>query len=27
MDIARALVAEDPKRAVQVIKNWLISEA
>lgn len=27
MDIARALVAEDPKRAVQVIKNWLTSEA
>jgi flagellar M-ring protein FliF len=27
MDIARALVAEDPKRAVQVIKNWLTREA
>ena len=27
MDLARALVAEDPKRAVQVIKNWLTSEA
>ncbi len=27
MDLARALVTEDPKRAVQVIKNWLTSEA
>ena len=27
MDLARSLVSEDPKRAVQVIKNWLISEA
>ncbi len=23
---AKALVAEDPKRAVQVIKNWMASE-
>ncbi len=27
MDLARTLVAEDPKRAVHVIKNWLTSEA
>jgi len=27
MEMARTLVAEDPKRAVQVIKNWLTSEA
>ncbi|MCC7221371.1 MAG: flagellar M-ring protein FliF [Candidatus Contendobacter sp.] len=27
MDLARSLVAEDPKRAVHVIKNWLTSEA
>lgn len=27
MAVARAMVAEDPKRAVQVIKNWLSSEA
>ena len=27
MEMARTLVAEDPKRAVQVIKNWLSSEA
>ena len=27
MSLARALVVEDPKRAVQVIKNWLTSEA
>jgi flagellar M-ring protein FliF len=27
MDLARSLVSEDPKRAVQVIKNWLTSEA
>ncbi|MCP5195791.1 MAG: flagellar M-ring protein FliF [Gammaproteobacteria bacterium] len=27
MDLARALVSEDPKRAVQVIKIWLTSEA
>ena len=27
MAVARAIVAEDPKRAVQVIKNWLSSEA
>lgn len=27
MDLARTLVAEDPKRAVQVIKNWLTREA
>lgn len=26
MDLARSLVAEDPKRAVQVIRNWLTSE-
>ncbi|HHW76432.1 MAG TPA: flagellar M-ring protein FliF [Xanthomonadaceae bacterium] len=26
MDLARSLVAEDPKRAVQVIRNWLASE-
>ncbi len=26
MDLARTLVAEDPKRAVQVIRNWLTSE-
>jgi flagellar M-ring protein FliF len=26
MNLARALVVEDPKRAVQVIKNWLTSE-
>ncbi|CDH44165.1 flagellar basal-body MS-ring/collar protein FliF [Candidatus Contendibacter odensensis] len=27
MDLARSLVAEDPKRAVHVIKSWLTSEA
>lgn len=27
MMLARSLVVEDPKRAVQVIKNWLTSEA
>lgn len=27
MDLARSLVSEDPKRAVQVIKNWLTTEA
>jgi len=27
MDLARVLVAEDPKRAVQVIRNWLTIEA
>jgi len=27
MNLARTLVAEDPKRAVHVIKNWLTSEA
>lgn len=27
MDLARTLVAEDPKRAVYVIKHWLTSEA
>jgi len=27
MDLARSLVADDPKRAVQVIRNWLTSEA
>lgn len=26
MDLARSLVAEDPKRAVQVIRSWLASE-
>lgn len=26
MDLARALVVEDPKRAVQVLKNWMTSE-
>ena len=26
MDLARSLVAEDPKRAVQVIRNWLAGE-
>ncbi len=27
MDLARSLVADDPKRAVQIIRNWLTSEA
>jgi len=27
MELARTLVAEDPKRAVQVIRNWLTVEA
>ena len=27
MDLARSLVADDPKRAVQIIRNWLASEA
>ncbi|MCB1777058.1 MAG: flagellar M-ring protein FliF [Candidatus Competibacteraceae bacterium] len=27
MDLARTLVSEDPKRAVQVIKTWLATEA
>ena len=26
MDLARALVTEDSKRAVQVIRNWLAGE-
>jgi flagellar M-ring protein FliF len=27
MQLAKNLVAEDPKRAVQVIKNWMVNEA